>query len=887
MKKSTLALVYILLIVIVPISGMSQVKQVLYVNQYGVDPGDDGSIPSYDPIIRMLDSDENFEVTYVETPQNGSSIPNLSGFDLIIVQENMSSGAELLKPDGVLGIKNVTVPIIYNKTSAFRNTRAVTDVDAVAVSTQNLFITVPEKNQNHDLFKGIDFSKGDQVRITYQLSNSSGSELGDKAIDIVNNLDISTTGTLLASVPQVTDSNKSLVVNYLPSGTKLGENTTDVLGVDVIALSFCYGPLVFKNGINISNEALTIWRNAAYILTGLTVPDGLYYNPALLKKILYVNQTGFNTGLGGAIPGYDPVLRMLQFEDYFDVTYVETLQDGSGIPNLDEFDLVIAQETIDSTADLFKPGGILGIKDVIIPIIYNKTSAFTDGRAVTDTDVMVLGTQNLSITVDPSNQSHELFNGIDFLGGNNVEIFTTSAANDGSDIGDKAIDVLNNLNISANGTLLASVSEVTNANQALVVNYFPAGTQLGIVTTDVLNVDAIALSFSYGAIAKQNGANITNEGLTIWRNAAYMLTGLPVPTVLTTNPAFLKQVLYLNQRGVDKAGNSSSPGNDPVIRMLESDVNFKVTYIETFSDGEQIPDPQLYDLVIAQETLSSGADFFKPGGAIAVKDIKTPIIYNKTAAFRDGRAITDSDAVFTNTQNIFITVPEENQSHALFSGIDFSEGNQVRINKELSNNNGSDIGDQAIDILNNLDISTTGSLLATVPEVTNPDKGLVVNYFKEGTQIGESSIDILNVDAVSLSFSYGAMVKGDGENISSEALTIWRNAAYILTGITVPTELYINPNYTLGINEKSLTLTSNIVLSPNPTSDIVNLKISGANENTLLSLYSLTGQKLWSNEVVIGNDMELLINLNLFSKGIYILRVDRDLISKSFKIYKQ
>ena len=840
-QKIKIILFILFFAVAIPLKINGQVKQVLYINQNGV--GASSSIPSdpgEDYVIKMLQEDPNFEVAYIETSHDGSALPELTGFDLIIAQENIISGGDLFKPDGVLGVKNVTVPIIYCKNGAFRNNKAVTDADAVAVNTANLFITVPLANQSHDIFSGIDFSAGEQIRIHYEAANGDGSDPGNSSIEIVNNLNISSSSTLLATVPEVTTPEEALVINYLPAGTQLGEDPNDELQVDAISLPFKYGALARNDGENISSEALTIWRNAAYLLTGLPVKEELHYNPETAMKILYVNQVGVSPGDGGGSrPGYDPVIRMLEFDRHFKVTYIETPADGSALPNdLSDFDLIVAQETISSDAGLFTPDGALGIKNVTIPIIYNKTWAFRNGFAVTDADAAVTATQNFFITVPQSNQDHDMFSGIDFSGGDQVRITHELANDDGSDGGNKAIDVLNNLEISTANTLLATVNEVTDEEKAFVVNYLPAGTQLGENAMDEIQVDAVALSFSYGALVKGKGTNITAEALTIWRNAAYLLTGVPIPDNLYDNPALFKQVLYVNQKGVDAPTSEvSTPGEDPVIRMLEADGNFKVTYLETYNHGLQILDPGFFDLVIAQENLSSGGDFFKPGGKLSVGTIQTPIIYNKSSTFREGRSVTDANATNVNTQNLSITVPLANQDHDLFSGIDFSGEEDVRMFEETSESNGNDGGDKAIEIINGLDISTTGSLLATVNEVTNPDEAVVFNFWSEGTQLGENASDVLHTNAFAFSLSYGAMVNGDGENISSEALTMWRNAAYILTGLEVPNELYVNPNFTLSVdkvNELSK-VTSNLRSYGNT------VFISNVQSETEVKVYSMTG----------------------------------------------
>ena len=86
--------------------------------------------------------------------------------------------------------------------------------------------------------------------------------------------------------------------------------------------------------------------------------------------------------------------------------------------------------------------------------------------------------------------------------------------------------------------------------------------------------------------------------------------------------------------------------------------------------------------------------------------------------------------------------------------------------------------------------------MASVEQVTTgeEDKAAVINYIPSGTTLGASS-EVTSQDIVIFGFSYGATVKKDGGNVTSEYLTIWRNAAYKLTGQTPPTTLYVNPEF--------------------------------------------------------------------------------------------
>ncbi|UKM64836.1 pectinesterase family protein [Flavobacteriaceae bacterium GSB9] len=90
---------------------------------------------------------------------------------------------------------------------------------------------------------------------------------------------------------------------------------------------------------------------------------------------------------------------------------------------------------------------------------------------------------------------------------------------------------------------------------------------------------------------------------------------------------------------------------------------------------------------------------------------------------------------------------------------------------------------------------------------------------------------------------------------------------------------------TLGLDENSLAL-KKLVFSPNPTSDIINIKIGGAIEKTQLSLYTITGQLLWTNKVETGNNKTISVSLQQFSKGMYLLNIERGSAKRTLKVSK-
>ncbi|MFG6687287.1 T9SS type A sorting domain-containing protein [Mariniflexile sp. HNIBRBA6329] len=345
-------------------------------------------------------------------------------------------------------------------------------------------------------------------------------------------------------------------------------------------------------------------------------------------------------------------------------------------------------------------------------------------------------------------------------------------------------------------------------------------------------------------------------------------------TYVTAVAATPKNVLYLNQIGVGQGAGASAPGADPVIRMLQGDANFNVTYIESDQTGTQIPDLSGFDLVIAQESFSSGAAVFKPGGKLGLKDVTIPIIYNKSYAFRNTRAVTDADASVPNGQTeVDVTVDPTNQSNILFRGISFAGGNTVPIfASATANDDGSVGGTKAIDAVINLDITVGGGSLATTSITTDPATSMVINFLPSGTGLGTSGTDVLTVDAVALSFSYGATILGDGTNVTSEALTIWRNAAYILTGLPVPNSLFVNPDLgTLSLDKNTSTVSTDVRAIGN------RIYVSNVKSTSEINIYSITGALVKSFKTNEDTNFS-------FQSGLYIATIKTFEGAKSVKL---
>jgi hypothetical protein len=374
--KITAASLFFLFAALAPMQMMAQ-KRVLFICNSAFNPTTPvagyvatSSNVEADPFIKLLRKNPTlFTVTTITTAdgvtsvqKNGqpditallvngvaasSSPANIAAFyanyDLLVTQESFGSGLALWKPAGLLGIKNITIPVIYTKGFALRNGLALTDVKgtpanneiAAAVLGSKLAITVSLANQSNPLFTGINFSGGTDVAIFKKLASDAG--LADnattsiKAVDQIYNVNITNipnppdltsqkTNTLLASIdptaapiggalPAVINPDALACVNDFPGGTYFGTGT-DMLPTTsrMIFFAYNYGALAlgFSDGTtsNVTDAGLRIFMNAALILTNQSVAtptvtlgvndntlesDGVTVTPNPTKGIVTVN----------------------------------------------------------------------------------------------------------------------------------------------------------------------------------------------------------------------------------------------------------------------------------------------------------------------------------------------------------------------------------------------------------------------------------------------------------------------------------------------------------------------------------------------------------------------------------------------------------------------
>lgn len=241
-----------------------------------------------DPIIQVLKADANFEVTVIVAATATDVIPDLGTYDLIVVQEGFGSAAGILKTTGSLSLTTMPKPVIYNKTYALRNNLAVGASTATAADIAQLAVAVLPSAVNNDLFKACTINSNNEISVFVSGTNDLGAA-GTKSLNVARGNVMSNTNTLLAQPVTVTDG--TIAINDIPAGTVI-DNVT--LNSRMITFNMNFGAICATAGRNITNDGLTMWRNAAYILTGLAVPSTKatlptsVVNPADLGRIISV-----------------------------------------------------------------------------------------------------------------------------------------------------------------------------------------------------------------------------------------------------------------------------------------------------------------------------------------------------------------------------------------------------------------------------------------------------------------------------------------------------------------------------------------------------------------------------------------------------------------------
>jgi len=245
-----------------------------------------------DPIIQVLSADPNLLVT-VKVIAAGDAISDLSNYDVIIVQESNGGGDATLKPTGALALKTIPKPFIYNKMYALQKSRALTSTTSTAAGKEadgttagTLTITIDAAALTNDLFKGCTLVNTNQIKLFNALSTDLGDISVATSVKALNyNYGVTLSGGTLLAQPSILSANTTCTVgiNSFPAGTTFEGTETTLAPSIFVGMNF--GAICANGGKNITSDGLTIWRNAVYILAGLSVPNTPASLPTAVNKV--------------------------------------------------------------------------------------------------------------------------------------------------------------------------------------------------------------------------------------------------------------------------------------------------------------------------------------------------------------------------------------------------------------------------------------------------------------------------------------------------------------------------------------------------------------------------------------------------------------------------
>lgn len=226
--------------------------------------------------------------------------------------------------------------------------------------------------------------------------------------------------------------------------------------------------------------------------------------------------------------------------------------------------------------------------------------------------------------------------------------------------------------------------------------------------------------------------------------------------------------------------------NSVIIQLLKTDPNINLTVFLCDGDGNDLTtsapvDLTSFDAIIAAETFGSGDNVWKVGFPLHIGSLPKPTLYNKLYSFRSGKGLTTGSGA-SNDVVLVWNLTVDQPGHDIFKGIDVSSGS-FQIVKGGAHDTG-ETGEKAMQY-------NTGNVLEGVTMLGHPegitDAVLSFDDFAAGSTIDEVTVP---VRVLSFALNYGQLVyKGDdgsGINLTTEGLTMWRNAVYIVAGLDVP-----------------------------------------------------------------------------------------------------
>ncbi len=313
---------------------------------------------------------------------------------------------------------------------------------------------------------------------------------------------------------------------------------------------------------------------------------------------------------------------------------------------------------------------------------------------------------------------------------------------------------------------------------------------------------------------------------------------------------------FTKQKDMDPS--AATVNDDPIIKMLQADQNIALT-VNVVSDASAAAtaDFSSYDAIVIQESFGGGDGILQPAGALALTKLTKPTVYNKTYAFKTGRALTaGGSAGGAETESVYkLAVQAGKNTHDLFKGITLSN-NEFAVVTTGTTDAGANDGTKfkALNYANSVELSDANTLLA-IPSGITATPTISVNDIPANTTVGGEKVP---ARMIAMGMNFGAICATGGKNLTTEGLTLWRNAIYIAAGLTVPS----TPA------SAKVDKINNISFYRDGNNIQVNFGIS---QKADVSVYNIAGKLVSKNAV---NGTSTRISLQSQPKGVYIVSVN-------------
>ncbi|MBR5210377.1 MAG: rhamnogalacturonan lyase [Paludibacteraceae bacterium] len=199
-----------------------------------------------DKIYQMLSKTDDLYVRIIDA-NNAQS--DLNAFDMVLISEVSASTAPIMA-----NIEGIAKPVLNMKVHAYKSAEGAWSwaEDGYGDNTTATDLVVESAAQSHPMFKDIDFSNSNEIQMV--------SEVETKALTYMNPESFTNATGDIKSIASVKDENQVCILE-IPVGASIAGTKISDKFIQIGLNSSSYA--------NLTNDALSIVRNACYYLMGL------------------------------------------------------------------------------------------------------------------------------------------------------------------------------------------------------------------------------------------------------------------------------------------------------------------------------------------------------------------------------------------------------------------------------------------------------------------------------------------------------------------------------------------------------------------------------------------------------------------------------------------